>query len=272
MTTPPDVYRGCAIPPEVYEIGFGWDPGPEVERLLFLAREQGVEPNNALELGCGAGRLLSALRERVPTVCGIELSDAMAERARRVADVEIITGDMSNFSLGRTFDLIYTSANTIRHVLEIHAIANMWRCISAHLNEGGVFIADLELGLDLERERVRKPTYWTISRDGESVRVGWNVARPPNDSERTSEIEFSFEGRGERLNGMWRERFILRSYEAREFVAFAEAAPLIQLAGVYEIRDPHLIETSPEKAAGRHMVVLKKHPGLRTRGASKRHA
>jgi hypothetical protein len=134
----------------------------------------------------------------------------------------------------------------------------MWSCIAEHLNDGGVFIADLELGLELERQRVGKPVYWTVSRDRESVRVGWDVVRAPREFERTAEIVFSFEGRGEKWNGIWRERFTLRSYEVTEFADLAERAPGIQLAGVYENRDPYLLDVAPGSAAGRHLVVLRK--------------
>lgn len=258
MSTSSDDYRGCAIPPDVYEIGFGWDTGPEVERLLFLACEHGAQPSSALELGCGAGRLLAALGERVSRASGIELSEAMAQRARSRSAASVMAGDMSEFALDASFDLIYASANTIRHVIGAGPISSMWRCIADHLNEGVVFIADLDLGLAAERERVGKPAFWTISRGAESVRVGWAVTRPPGDADKICEIEFSFEARGDALNGTWRERFRLRSYDAREFVELAENCSGLQLGGLYEIRDPHLPRVEVDRAVGRHMVVFEK--------------
>ena len=69
--------RGTQIPPEVYDIAFGWGPEPEIERLLWACRSAGFQPDSALELGCGTGRLLRALRARGTDVAGLDLSLAM---------------------------------------------------------------------------------------------------------------------------------------------------------------------------------------------------
>jgi hypothetical protein len=49
------------VPPEMYDSGVGWNPEPEIKRLLSLSRKADVEPKSALEPGCGIGRLLGAL-------------------------------------------------------------------------------------------------------------------------------------------------------------------------------------------------------------------
>ena len=250
-----DEYAGCSIPPEVYDFGFGWDPRPEVERLLFLARECGVSPESALELGCGTGRLLSALRERVPVVRGLELRPEMAELARQRSAAPIEVGDMTDFSIARRFDLIFTSANTIRYVVEDAAIASFWRSVARHLSPGGVFIADLELGLAWEAERVGKPGIWTITRGDQEVRVSWGVGRAPTRAVPRSVIQFTFEARGEQWRGFWSEEFPLRSFDGQDFVGFAERNGLA-LSGLYELRDPHLVPTDPAKAEGRYLAVF----------------
>ena len=154
------------IPPHVYDITFGWDPGPEIERLLFCCREAGIEPRSALELGCGTGRLLRAIEQRVPVVAGLDLSPDMVAyaRAQSAHPEDIILADMSDFSLGRTFDLVFTSANTLRCVTDAVVIERMWRCIAAHLRPGGVFVADLEIGFAAEADSVGRPIGWTLSR------------------------------------------------------------------------------------------------------------
>jgi len=248
---------GYSIPPEIYDIGVGWDPQPEVNRLLFLARQARVEIGAALELGCATGRLLRPLREVVPQVCGIELSAAMAERARLRGAGEIVVGDMSDFALGRRFDLIFSSANTIRHVLTDDAITRMWGCVRAHLAPRGVFIADLELGFAAEAEKVGKPATWAIARGPTVVHASWVVAEPPSPKTRCCTIEYTFEARGGASPGRWQERFQLRTYEAREFLALAWRGGRLEPSGMYELRDPYLIETPVEEAVGRFLVVLR---------------
>lgn len=249
-------YGGCAIPPEVHSIGFGWDPQPEVNRLLHLARGAGMHARSALELGCGTGRLLESLRAAVPEVVALDLSRAVVEFARGRSRAEVIVADMSGFSLHRRFDLIYTSANTIRHVCDLSAVRRMWRRIGEHLSPGGVFIADLELGIAAEAARVGRPATWEISRGSTLVKVSWEVVEPPSLASPLTGIRWTFESRGGETPGVWSETFQLRAYDAPDFVATAEQHGGLECIGIHEPRDPYLVETPLEKADGRMLVVF----------------
>jgi SAM-dependent methyltransferase len=249
-------YAGCAIPPDVHSVGFGWDPQPEVNRLLHLARIAGVNARSALELGCGTGRLLESLRTAVPDVVALDLSPAVVEFARSRSRAEVIVADMSDFSLNRRFDLIYTSANTIRHVCDLSAVQRMWSCIGEHLSPGGVFIADLELGIAAEAARVGKPAIWEISRGPVLVKVNWEVVKPPSLASPLTGIRWTFESRGGESPGVWSEMFQLRAYDAPGFVVTAQRHGRLDCIGIHEPRDPYLVETPAEKAVGRMLVVF----------------
>lgn len=247
----------CTIPPEIYDIAFGWDPLPEVQRLLLLAREAGTEPRSALELGCGTGRLLAALRPLIADAAGLELSPEMAALAAKRSGAAIMVGDMTRFELVRRFDLIYTSANTIRHAIDDASVAGLWRCGAAHLEPGGVFIADLELGFADEAAKAGKPATWMLSRGETLVHVQWIVATPPDPVHRTVDIEWVFEARGPGA-GLWRQRFPLRVFDAGEFVERATQEHALRLVGIFELRDPYLLPRPIEKAVGRSLVVLQR--------------
>ncbi len=256
-TTPHETKNtGYGIPPEIYDVGVGWDPQPEIDRLLLLTRQAGVEPRSALELGCATGRLLQPLRKSVPDAWGIELCSTMAQFARKRNAGEIIVGDMADFALGRGFDLIFTSANTIRHVLTDATLGHMWKCIHDHLAPGGVFIADLELGFDAEAKKVGNPATWEIARGEMRVKATWLVTEAPSPKSRRSKIQYTFESRGDKSPGIWHERFELRTYDAPEFLKIATTAGRLKPIGIYELRDPYLVETPPEKAIGRHLVAF----------------
>lgn len=249
-------YAGCAIPPLVHDIGFGWDPRPEIERLLFVARQAGVEPGSALELGCGTGRLLQALLSFVPDVVALDLSPTAVTYAQQRCDAEVRVGDMSDFALDRRFDLIFASANAIRHVCADDDIHRMWNGIADHLEPGGVFVADLELGFDAEAEKIGKPACWMISRGIATVHVSWETIEPPSADTRCCTIRWTFESRDGEPRGKWSEAFPLRTYDAEEFVRRATSRGRLRLSGVYEPRDPYLLETPVAKAVGRMLVAL----------------
>jgi SAM-dependent methyltransferase len=244
----------------VYDIAFGWDPGPEIERLLFGCRGVGVEPRSALELGCGTGRLLRALAGRGPAVWGVDLDLAMVTYARTHSPhpENLVVADMSDFALGQTFDLLYASANTLRCVTDAADITRMWRCIAAHLRPGGAFVADLEVGFAAETQNVNRPVGWTMARGETSVRVTWTIIAPPSPATRCCRVEWVFEVQSGEPSGCWRESFPLRTYDAEEIVALATAGGLLSLHGLHLLRDPYLFETPPSRAVGRVLLVLRR--------------
>lgn len=253
-----DLYDGCTIPPEIYDVGCAWDPSPEIERLLFVCRQAGFQPRTALELGCGTARLLPALRERGVEPVGLELSPAMCALARVRTGAEIVHGNMADFQLHRDFHLIFTSANTVRHLADDAAVAGLWRCVAQHLAPGGVFAADLELGIAHEASRAHRPAVWTVARGEQLVRAAWCVVRPPEPHTRRSGIAWSFEVRGVGPPQTWIDRFELRAYDAPEFVRSACAGGRLTLLGLYELRDPYLFERLPEQAAGRVLAAFQR--------------
>ncbi|TWT42061.1 dTDP-3-amino-3,6-dideoxy-alpha-D-glucopyranose N,N-dimethyltransferase [Phycisphaerae bacterium RAS1] len=244
------------IPAEVYDVGFGWDPLPEVHRLLFAARQAGVEPASALELGCGSGRILRALAGHIADRAGLDLSPTMVDYAAAHADgAAVHCLDMSAFELGRRFDLIYASANSLRCVTDAAAVLRLWRRIAAHLAPGGVFVADLELGLADEGAKLNKPATWAVSRSDVEVRVSWTVTTAPDASTRCCRITWRFERReADGPPHAWSETFSLRTYDAAELAAWMAAGGLAVRA-FYEIRDPYLLERPVERAVGRMLVV-----------------
>ncbi len=252
----------CAIPPHVYDIAFSWDPTPEINRLLHLAREHSRGPTSALELGCGAGRLLAALAPHCARRAGIELSPEMAALARTRSAADIVVGDMCapprDPALDEPFDLVYCSANTIRHALSPEAIDRLWRGVAERLAPGGLFVADLELGIELARSTLNKPSTWFLSRGDVTVHASWTVVAPADEPSRCCEIEWEFVARGGPTGGTWRQRFPLRTYEPGEFVALAERGGALRRVGVFELRDPYLLERPLERIAGRCLAAFRR--------------
>jgi ubiquinone/menaquinone biosynthesis C-methylase UbiE len=73
-----------------------------------------------LELACGTGRCLLPLASAGHTVTGLDVSPAMLAQLQQKAEaagvaqrVTAVQGDMRDFSLGRTFSLIYIALNSL---------------------------------------------------------------------------------------------------------------------------------------------------------------
>jgi SAM-dependent methyltransferase len=109
---------------------------------LSLAEKYG---ESILELACGTGRITITLAQAGFNITGIDFSNSMLHEARKKSiqaglEIELITGDMRDFNLGKKFSLIFIAANALCHLL---TLADFEACMSAvknHLTQNGRFV------------------------------------------------------------------------------------------------------------------------------------
>lgn len=120
------------------------DRGPATE----FYRAQASSSRSVLELGCGTGRKLIPIAAQGRTCVGLDLSEEMLDEARRKAaarqvDVEWRQGDMREFDLGRTFDLVFIAANSLLHLHDAESLVSCLRSVGRHLAPGGRLVFDI---------------------------------------------------------------------------------------------------------------------------------
>jgi SAM-dependent methyltransferase len=101
-----------------------------------------------LELGSGTGQKLIPIASDGHPCMGLELSPHMLAQARRKAaerrvEVEWMQGDMRDFDLGRTFDLVFIAANSLLHLHEAGDLVGCFRSVRRHLAPGARLIFDV---------------------------------------------------------------------------------------------------------------------------------
>jgi SAM-dependent methyltransferase len=231
----------------LYDVDLEEDPG-DLDLYLALARRAG-EP--ILELGVGTGRVAIALAEAGHRVTGLDLDEAMLERARRrateagddvAARLELVQGDMVEVRLpsAGTFRLGFIALNTLFVLATRDRQRAALATLAAHLAPGGVAVVDVWLPdtddlarldgrLILEYER----------RDPETERRVTKVAAARHDHalgvvDLTSIFD---EGAPGEPAVRWIRHDALRLVSAAELRVLAEEAGLIveQLAGTYEL-------------------------------------
>ncbi|UZN03530.1 class I SAM-dependent methyltransferase [Cellulomonas sp. S1-8] len=122
-------------------------PGSE-QAVEFYRAEAGRHGGRVLELGSGTGNKLIPIASDGHACTGLELSAAMLAEARRKAaergvEVEWVQGDMREFDLGRTFDLVLIAANSLLHLHAAEDLVACFRLVRRHLAPGARLVFDV---------------------------------------------------------------------------------------------------------------------------------
>lgn len=114
----------------------------------FYRSEADRQGGNVLELGCGTGQKLIPIASDGHTCMGLEPSRNMLAEAQRKAEerdveAEWVQGDMREFDLGRTFDLVFIAANSLLHLREAEDLIGCFRSVRRHLAPGARLVFDV---------------------------------------------------------------------------------------------------------------------------------
>lgn len=113
------------------------DPGYTVARQVerFVA-EHAPQARTLLDFGCGTGRDLECLAGRFDCV-GVDIQPHMVAYARRVRPhLDIQVGDMRDFRLGRTVDVITCLGNSLAYIQPGEDLAAVFATFAAHAKPG----------------------------------------------------------------------------------------------------------------------------------------
>jgi SAM-dependent methyltransferase len=119
--------------------------GPAVDFYRTEAHRQG---GRVLEIACGTGNKLIPIASDGPSCVGLDLSSDMLAEAQRKADergavVDWVQGDMREFDLGRTFDFVFITANSLLHLHDSEDLVSCFRSVRRHLAPGARFVFDV---------------------------------------------------------------------------------------------------------------------------------
>ncbi|MBI3912972.1 MAG: class I SAM-dependent methyltransferase [Chloroflexi bacterium] len=120
----------------------GQDVHGEANLVMWLQPEI---PFDALDAGCGTGRVGIELARRGVTVVGVDIDAAMLNRAREKAPgIDWRLNDLATFDAGRQFAIIVMAGN-VMIFLEPGTEAAVVRNLARHLKRDGLLIAGFQL-------------------------------------------------------------------------------------------------------------------------------
>jgi SAM-dependent methyltransferase len=122
---------------------WGKDYQSEAEELRSIVKTYKKSPGNTLlDLGCGTGGHIEYLQNYYLTT-GIDLSCEMLFLAKKkFPNIEFFHMDMSNFVIGRRFDIIVSLFSAIGYVCTWQNLCKVINSINNHLEPGGVVVIE----------------------------------------------------------------------------------------------------------------------------------
>jgi SAM-dependent methyltransferase len=140
------------------------DPGPRADRVVASIDRYLPHAASLLELGCGTGSILARLTA-LPSLTGLDRSPAMLAIAKeKVPDARLYEGNMESFSLGERFDVVISVFDSVNHLLTFDAWQSMFDSVHEHLDDGGLFVFDVNTLGELRRLGDEPP--WVYDFDG----------------------------------------------------------------------------------------------------------
>ena len=129
---------------EYYDQVYHWkDYHREASEIMEIIRKHKRSPGNTLlDVACGTGKHISFLRGTFDCV-GVDGSKEMLAVARRkVSGVRFVQGNMTNFNLGRRFDVVLCLFSSMGHLKTRREIRSAMANFARHLEKGGVLIIE----------------------------------------------------------------------------------------------------------------------------------
>jgi SAM-dependent methyltransferase len=166
----------------------------------------------ALELGCGTGRVLIPAAEAGCVITGLDQSKHMLTRCRAKSDalsaetrkrITLIEADMTRFSLSRTFKLAIAPFRPIQHLTTVGEQLSFLECVREHLSPGGRLVFDVFnpnlalLAAEINPEEIEDTPELPLP-DGRRVRRTFRVLRKRH-SEQCNDIELIYYLDGRRM-------------------------------------------------------------------------
>lgn len=126
-----------------YDVLYGFkDYAGAADRIRAFVQERRPEARTLLDVGCGTGRHLEALRPAF-TVEGLDLNPDLLSVARdRLPDTPLHEADMASFDLGRRFDVVTCLFSSIAYVRTLDNMRRAVARMAAHVAPGGLLLIE----------------------------------------------------------------------------------------------------------------------------------
>jgi SAM-dependent methyltransferase len=132
--------------PELYDQIYGSfkDYEAEVSQIAEVLAQEIPGARHVLDVGCGTAEHARLLHTRHGyQVAGLDIEPGFVGLAReKLPEADFWTGDMADFSLDRSFDVILCLFSAIGYVLTLDRLQSALSSFHAHLSPGGLALVE----------------------------------------------------------------------------------------------------------------------------------
>lgn len=136
-----------------------------------LINEKNKSFASIIDIACGTGNMLSSFSDDVSKT-GIDISEEMVEIAKnKVKGAEFVVANMKSFSLNKSYDIALCVYDSINHLKDIKQWETAFLNVHKHLNDGGIFVFDINTLEQLESKAAEPVWFKQIENDYMAMKV-----------------------------------------------------------------------------------------------------
>jgi SAM-dependent methyltransferase len=204
--------------------------------VAMIEKHARREVKTLLNLGCGGGKNAYNLKRHY-RVTGLDLSNDMLANARKLnPDIELVQGDMREFSLPERFDAILID-DAVAYMTSREDLGRLFRAAYRHLEPGGVMIVSPDTTKETFEQNESHVTRGNAAAEGEAKTEGVDVVfiennYDPDPNDDTYEALIIY---------LIREKGVLRVVEDMHTLGIfaAEVWPQLLREAGFEIHEDH---------------------------------
>ncbi|WP_437272660.1 class I SAM-dependent DNA methyltransferase [Staphylococcus succinus] len=187
------------------------------ESWLDIVNHFAEHKSSILDIGCGTGSFTSLLTE-FDDVTGMDLSvDMLSIAAQKSKKVNWIEGDMTEFGLNQSFDVITIFCDSLNYLPEQDDVLATFNQVFEHLSSDGVFMFDVHTVYKMNT-LFNNQSYIDES---ENVFLGWEAVQGEEPLSVWHDMSFFIKQKDEQY-ARFNESHYQRTYTKREYVDMLE--------------------------------------------------